>query len=347
MKAAVVERPGELVVRDIPMPQIGEYDALCELLYGAMCSGTDNHLLAGRFPWPVRYPTVLGHESIGRVVEVGRLVRHLKIGDLVTRVGMPPAEDLNVNWGGFAEYGIARDHWAMREDGLSTEEWRPFRINQILPPGSDPRAATMMITWRETLSYVTRMGLGAGARVLIMGSGGVGLAFVAHAANLGASHVAVIGNANREDLARSAGATSYFDYHSEDLPALLAREPTSQFVIDAVGKRGQVDLALPRLEPGGTIGVYGIDDYHGCIIHPNLASGTFTCYKGGYDEAETHEEVISFWQRGLLRAGLWLDLEHPYPLADIGQALEAVRKRKVVKALVRLLSCRDCDVLPD
>ena len=117
MKAAMVERPGFLAVREIPEPEMGEYDALCRLLYGATCTGTDNHLIAGRFPWPVTYPTVLGHESIGRVLAVGPKVRSFRTGDLITRAGTlpPPGADFHVNWGGFAEYGIARDHWVMQD----------------------------------------------------------------------------------------------------------------------------------------------------------------------------------------------------------------------------------------
>ena len=65
MKAAIIERPGVLTVKEIPMPEVGEYDALCDLLYGATCTGTDQHLIVGRFPWPVQYPTILGHESVG------------------------------------------------------------------------------------------------------------------------------------------------------------------------------------------------------------------------------------------------------------------------------------------
>src|SRR6266542_296507 len=110
MKAAVVVKPGVLGVQGVPAPQVGDYDVLCEMLYGATCTGTDQHLIAGRFPWPVRYPTVLGHESIGRVVAVGPRVRRFKPGDLVTRVGTPPppGSALDVNCGGYAEYGIAR-----------------------------------------------------------------------------------------------------------------------------------------------------------------------------------------------------------------------------------------------
>ncbi len=340
MKAAVIERPGVLALRDIPRPEPGDYDALCELLYGATCSGTDQHLLAGRFPWPVRYPTILGHESIGRVIATGRRVRYLRSGDLVTRVGAPPTAELSVNWGGFAEYGLARDHRAAREDGVPPEEWQPYRIHQVLPPGADPRSATMIITWRETLSYITRMGVEAGAAVLVMGSGGNGLAFAAHAVNLEAAHVAMVGNGQREALARALGVAAYCDYRAPDLPALLAQAwPAGfDFAIDAVGKPGQIDLALLCLKPGGTVGIYGIDEYGHCPINPQHARGTFTYYNGGYDEEEAHERVIAFWQRGLLRAEHWLDLEHPFPLTEISQALAAVRERRQVKALVRLAS---------
>lgn len=336
MKAAIIERPGEIVVREVPMPELGDYDALCELLYGATCSGTDNHLLAGTFPWAVHYPTVLGHESIGRVVEIGRRVRYYAPGDLITRVGTPPSEGLYVNWGGFAEFGIAKDHRAMGEDGLPAASWQPYRVNQVLPPGSDPRAATLMITWRETLSYLTRMGVGEGASVWIIGSGGNGLAFAAHAANLGASQVVVLGSAAREGLARAAGATAYLDYRAGNLSAFLAQLRPADFVIDAVGKRGQIDLALPYLDPGGIVGIYGIDERGRITINPSLARGSFTVYNGGYDEAETTAQVLAFWQQGRLKPEIWLDLEHSFTLDEIAVALAAVRERRMVKALVRL-----------
>ena len=336
MQAAVIERPNALVVRQVPMPQVGPYDALCELLYGATCSGTDQHLIRGEFPWPVHYPTILGHESIGRVIQIGPQVRNIHVGDLVTRVGAPPSQGLSVNWGGFAQYGIARDHWAMRQDGVPDSEWRAHRVNQVLPPDSDPKAATMLITWRETWSYITRMGVGPGARAWVIGSGGNGLSFVAHAANLGAAQVVMIGSPGREREGRAAGAAVYLDYQADDLKARVAELPAPDFVIDAVGRQGQIDLALPHLQPGGMVGIYGIDHLGQITINPHGARGTFTVYNGKYDEAEAHEAVMDLWRSGRLDASLWLDLEHPFPLQEIGQAMEAVRQRRLVKALVQL-----------
>ncbi|MGB2820620.1 MAG: alcohol dehydrogenase catalytic domain-containing protein, partial [Phycisphaerae bacterium] len=209
MKAAVVEGPNRLVVRDVPEPRMGEYDALCEILYGAMCSGTDTHIVECNFPWLSPRPTVLGHESIARVVEVGGKVRSLKPGDLLTRVGTTPVGRYSVTWGGFAEYGIATDYRACRADGLPAEQWHAARVQRVLPPGTDPAAATMVITWRETCSYANRIGIPDAGRVLVIGSGGNGLAYAAHAAVAGCEQVAMIGSAGREDNARRAGATGY------------------------------------------------------------------------------------------------------------------------------------------
>lgn len=336
MKAAIIEQPNVLRVRDIPMPTVGPYDALCRLLYGATCTGTDQHLIAGQFPFTLRFPTVLGHESIGQVVEIGPKVRNIKPGDLITRVGMPATPDLHVNWGGFAEYGTARDHWAMREDGIAEAAWRSYRVNQLLPPDSDPRAATMLITWRETLSYITRMGVGPSARVLVIGSGGNGLSFAAHAVNLGADTITLVGSASREPQGRAVGATDYIDYRADNVAAQIEQAGPYDLIIDAVGQRGQIDLALPYLIRGGAIGIYGIDDHGQITINPYQAQGTFTVYNGGYDEAETHGQVTALWRAGELDASIWLDLAHPFALDDIDAAIEAVRQRHMVKSLVRL-----------
>ena len=96
------------------------------------------------------------------------------------------------------------------------------------------------------------------------------------------------------------------------------------------------DLGLTFLKPGGTLAIYGLHDFGQCTITPLRSKGTFTFYNGGYDEAETHEEVMMLLDAGRLDAAVWLDLDNPYPLERITDALDALRDRRVVKALVRI-----------
>lgn len=338
MRAAVVEAPGKLVVREVPEPVPGPYEALCRLIYGATCTGTDQHILRGRFPWPVDYPTILGHESVGRVERVGEEVRHLRPGDLITRVGAPPSGGASATWGGFAEWGLARDHRAMREDGLPEREWSPHRINEVVPPDLATADATMMITWRETLSYLERVGVGPGASVLVVGSGGNGLAFAAHAANGGAGRIALVGSAGRERAARAVGATHFADYRGPDPAAAtcLGLPGGYDVVIDAVGRRDSLDPFLPCVRDGGAVAVYGVDDWGGVTIRPQRARGSFVWSSRGYDEPEAHDAVVGLMRAGRLRAAPWFEGAGPFALEEIASAFEAVRERRCVKALIRL-----------
>lgn len=340
MKAAVIEKPGVLTVREVPEPVPGDYDCLCEMLYGATCTGTDQHMIAGQLPFPIDYPTIMGHESVGRVIHVGPKVRSFHEGDLVSRVGHLGDETngLSSNWGGFAEYGLARDHVAMREDGLPKAEYDWFRTNQVIPPDIDPRAATLIITWRETLSYLTRLGVERGSRILVLGSGGNGLSFINHAHNRGAKSVMMIGSAGRIAEGKAAGANEFFDYKREDLGDAVRNEHPEpfDFIVDSVGKIGQINRVLELLAPAGHIGVYGIDDIDTYGINPFKASGSFTVYNNGYDEEEAHDAVIRDVQSGRLDASIWLDLENSYTLSEIGRAFDDLKDRKSVKALIDL-----------
>jgi len=340
MKAALLEQLGSLTVREVSDPQAGPYGALCKMLYGATCSGTDLHLIEGRVDWAITSaPTIIGHESIGQVIEVGEKVRNYKVGDLVTRVGAPPAADgsYSATWGGFASLGVATDHWAMAEDGLPEGDWAGATVNQIIPADFDPRACTMMTTWRETLSYITRMGVKEGDKVLIIGSGGVALSFLRHAVNLGARRVDVVGNRARRDLFMSAGAMHYFAYTDDAVTWNVGGVCPEGFdvAIDAVGDQTTINLCLPVLAHGAVFGVYGIGELGKTTIDEGKARGQFTQHDG-YDEAETHEQVVEYMRAGKLDATRFIDLDSPYPLDDINAAFDAVRQRQCIKALVKL-----------
>lgn len=340
MKAALIERCGALTVADIAVPEVGEYDALCSVLYGATCAGTDMHVINNQHRSPIHYPTVLGHESIGRVIEVGKKARNYSVGDLVTRVGCPAFEEKGYfsNWGGFAEYGIAKDHQAMKEDGIARAHWQKSRVNLVLPPEADPAASTMIITWRETLSFTKRLGVKAGARLLILGSGSNALAFAAHAYLIGVKSITVIGSKKRADSFTVPFAVNFIDYKDLDYLKWASEcEPDGfDIIIDAIGKNGMLNSVLPLVKSGGTISVYGWDDYYTNKIAPLTAKDSFFVYNGGYDENEVHDEVVRLFMNKKLDSSLWMDMDNPYPLEQIGQAYEELRVRKAMKILIQI-----------
>lgn len=343
MKAAVVSRPGNLEIWDVPMPQVGPYDVLCQMRYGATCAGTDIHLMDGAHPYPVRFPTILGHESVGRVVEVGSQVRSFRVGDLVSRVGAPAGlfPGLGANWGGFAEYGIARDHWQMRQDGVDMAQWASYRVNQVIHPDIDEKTAPMLITWRETLSYVNRIGVHAGSRVLLIGSGANALAFAAHCGNLGAQ-VIVVGSKSREKVFQRFPIVAYVSYGSEYLleEVHTAVEQCSaeevDFLLDAVGGANTVNTLLPLLKRDGCFCNYGWNGRDRYGLNPFRASHSFRIYGDGYDEEESNAQVQLMILQGKLFADPWYDTDAPVALAQIGQAYDSLRRHEALKYLIDL-----------
>jgi L-iditol 2-dehydrogenase len=340
MKAVVLEKPGVLSIWEIEQPRPGDYEVLCELLYGATCSGTDLHLINNTFPWPQKYPILLGHETIGRVVEVGAKVRNFKVGDLVTRVGTPaPAgSGLTVFGGGFAQFGIAGDYRAMQADGLPQQKWQGFLVNQVLPAGTDPAAATMVMTWRETFSNICRTGFGKGQSALVIGSGANALCFASHARNLGASFVAVVGSPSRRATAAEIGVDAYIDYHDANVAGAIGKALEGGFdlAIDVVGKKGLIDLAVSAVKPGGTAAVYGLDSFANLTIDLSKVFKPFKYTFSNYEESEAHEQVVAFMQAGKLRAATYMDLAHPYSLETIREAYQAAAERRAIKALVKI-----------
>eukprot|EP00873_Tetraselmis_striata_P031766 jgi/Tetstr1/452030/TSEL_039066.t1 len=88
-QALVLERKGELALRDIPVDQkLGPADVLIEVRKVGVCGSDVHYYTHGKIgPFVVREPMVLGHEASGVVVAVGPDVTSLAVGD---RVCMEP-----------------------------------------------------------------------------------------------------------------------------------------------------------------------------------------------------------------------------------------------------------------
>ena len=308
MKGLVVYRDGTLKVEELPKPVIGEYGALVENLSCGICNGTDFKLIHATFKGFDTYPAVLGHESAGRVVEVGSKVTSFKPGDIVLRSILEKVEDESYasGWGSFAEYGVIGDIAAMKADGR-TDYYDIYLAQQIVPAEIDPHQAVMLITLKEVLSGLQRFGVDKGSSVLIHGAGPVGLSMVRFAKLKGAGPVVVSEpNAGRRERAQRLGADLVIDPTAEDLVARAKGIEADgfDFVIDAVGINRLMTDSLKIVKFNGKVGVYGISAETNAQIDWEAAPYNwaihFVQWPTFEDEAAVHDEVLSLVKSGAI-----------------------------------------------
>src|SRR5262245_42598528 len=89
MRALVLEKKGELALRDIELDdRLGPGDVRIKIHTVGVCGSDVHYYTHGRIgPYVVNAPMVLGHEAAGTVTEIGTEVTDLKVGD---RVCMEP-----------------------------------------------------------------------------------------------------------------------------------------------------------------------------------------------------------------------------------------------------------------
>ena len=81
MRAAVLDAPGRLEVREVPTPEPAAGQVLVEVAACAVCR-TDLHIIDGELARP-KLPLILGHQAVGTIAAVGDGVADRRPGDLV------------------------------------------------------------------------------------------------------------------------------------------------------------------------------------------------------------------------------------------------------------------------
>lgn len=337
MKAAIVSARNRLEVADIPMPQPGAYDCLVKIDACAVCTGTDSSIIGGTFPWPQKYPFVLGHESTGIVVEVGDKVRNFKVGQRVTRPAAVMAgeerDGLSSQWGGYAQYGMVRDVEAAAQDGVDTNGM--LKISRVpLPDGVDPISAALSVNQREILSVVRRIELNADSKVLVIGTGYNGLLFSLFCKHYGAGQVVVTGNPVFAELAKSRyRADSFVDYRDPQAKTLsLNLVGTPTHVIDAVGTTDSVNFSISLLSEGTAFGCYGVHHFNETAAVRDGIAQSNPQINMSTDEPNTVAEWHALWQQGFFDQ-LY---DRVMPFEQIGEAFASLARREVVKIVLEI-----------
>lgn len=333
MKGLVVTRDGKIeLVSDIPMPEIGSYEALVKTECCMICNGTDMEIIRGELPEAPYFPLMLGHEGAGRVVAVGDKVEAYKVGDRVVRASLPDNEKYHSAWGGFAQYGIVTDTAAMRRDGL---ENKCGLTQQVVCDKIMPVQASLMITLKETCSAVERIGVKKEDVVLIVGDGPVGLCFLSDLKLLGVERVAVLGNRKGSlEVAKRLGATDVF-WNKDEAEKTRLRETYGGRValyLDTVGSLETIGQGRDYVAADGKIAVYGLRTGPQLVMDlDGMRNFSLQFVQWPIEECErkTHDLI----SEGILSGKIKTDelISHVLPIERFAEGFAAIREKRALK----------------
>lgn len=334
MPAVVFQGEGRWALEERPVPSVrNPEDVLLQVEACGIC-GTDLHILEVPPGHPATPGVILGHEVIGRVVEVGPAVTHLRPGD---RVAVAPnlycgvcrfcQRGLYNHCERFTTLGIFLD------GGLAPYEVAPARA--LFP--ISPQVPLERAIFTEVLSTVVGGTLQArlhpGEHAVVLGCGPVGLLFLqvfraSGAGSLIAADIAPF----RLEFARRAGADRVVNPREEDLEAVV-REVTgigADVVVDAVGTLMSTALRLVR--PAGTVILFGMNAQARAEIAQYDITRREIRVVGSYVGRHTFPLAIQMLERGAIRPEELVT--HRLPLARFGEGLEHLRRGEAVKVMM-------------
>ena len=298
MKAITVEprRPGTARFEDVAEPDVREGSVLVDAIAVGVC-GTDVEIVEGKYGWAPRGQArlVLGHESLGRVVDPGPSSA-LEKGDLVVgivrRPDPVPCFNCGVGeWdmcrnGQYTERGIKEIH------GFMSERWRiepeyTVKVDRSLGLLGVLLEPTTVVTkaW-EQISAVGQRASWEPRTVLVTGAGPIGLL----AALIGKQHGLEIHVLDRTEsgpkpeLVRALGAT----YHTGPVGG-VGFEP--DVIVECTGVGQVINDAIRAIGAGGvvcltgvgsggsTVGPAAADVAAGVVLRNNVVVGSVNANK--------------------------------------------------------------------
>ena len=265
MKAITVEpkKPGTVRYEDFPEPDVREGSILVEAIAAAVC-GTDVEIAEGKYGWapPGKTRLMLGHESLGRVIDPGPR-SFLKKGDLVAgivrRPDPVPCPNCAVGeWdmcrnGQYTERGIKEIH------GFMSERWR---IEPEYAIKVDPSLGVLGVLLEPTtvITKALEQVLAVGQRafwepktLLVTGAGPIGL-LAGGVARLAGIEVHVLDRVEtgpKPELVRALGAT----YHTGSVLD-IGFEP--DVIVECTGVGSVIADSIQKVGAGGVVCLTGV-----------------------------------------------------------------------------------------
>lgn len=301
MKAVVVSEPNaEWHLEDRDLPEVGPDEVLVRVHACAIC-GTDLWLAHGQLSFR-DFPLVLGHEGVGEVVAVGEAVTKRKVGD---RVGMPMMQkacgvcdfchEEHPNSFVTAANCAAPTLTGVTVDGAHAEYVAVDVGGTVLLPDaiSYEDAAPILCAGFTVWAALRRAEPKPGARIGIVGIGGLGHLAIQYAKATGHHVVAVTRTADKAQIARQLGA--------DDVVAdgeALRQAGGVDVLMHTSSNHTAVTDAMQGLRPWGKLVMNGIAFDDMSLPALSLVSNSHQVVGSAHNGLEYLVEALDFVARG-------------------------------------------------
>jgi L-iditol 2-dehydrogenase len=339
MKAAILYGREQIQIEEVMPRPLRPGEVRIDIQASLTC-GTDLKVFKrGYHAKMIVPPALFGHELAGVVSEVGSDASLWTTGDRVVVANSAPCGAC-----GFCRQGQENlcDDLLFLNGSYAESIVVPARLveKNLLPlkPSTNFRDAALVEPLACVVQGVEDLKLGEGQRVLVIGSGPIGLMFVAVAKHLGCE-VALVGRGkNRLHAARRLGASHIVDSNAApDLVEALQRRLLAGFdvVIEAVGKPETWEAAVRLVRKGGEVNFFG-----GCPSGTRVSlDATLLHYSSLTLLASFHHtprgvrRALEFIESGVIRADDFVDGE--CPLSKLPQLFQSMAAgNHAVKTLV-------------
>lgn len=322
-----------LWLQTAPVPEIGPDDVLIRINKTGIC-GTDIHI----WNWDewarktVPVPLITGHEFAGEIVELGRNVTGLNLGQRCSGEGHLIGKQSRQSRAGKFHLDPETRGIGVNEQGAFAEYLRLPAFNVVPLPDeiSDDIGAIL-----DPLGNAVHTALSfdlVGEDVLITGAGPIGIMAAAVARYAGARNVVITDiNQDRLDLAARVADVTPVNVTKTDLADIQASLKIKQGFdvgLEMSGNQVALDQMVEAMVMGGRIGLLGIPPGKSPVDWSRIVFKAITL-KGIYGREifETWYKMIAMLQNGLDVSGI---ITHRFGVKDYAEGFAAMKSGKVV-----------------
>jgi alcohol dehydrogenase len=353
MKALVYHGPGQRAWETVPDPVLVDpTDAIVKIDSTTIC-GTDLHILKGDVP-EVTSGTILGHEAVGTVVEVGAAVTTIEPGDKVLVSCITSCGRCRFCKEG--HYGLCSGGggWIFGHtiDGLQAEFARvPFADTSLykVPAGLTDEDVLFLADILPTAFEVGVLngGVRPGDTVAVVGAGPIGLATIMTAKLFTPGHIVAIDLADaRLEKALEFGADSVINNSREDALAGVLELTGGLGVdvaIEAVGVPETFELCTAIVRPGGRVANVGVHGHSVTLHLETLWIRDVTITTGLVDTSTTAQLMRLIEERRIDPSPF---ATHRFSLSDTEVAYDVFAAAAETNALKVVLTAEPVPALP-